>query len=498
VWRYAEAKIVEREFRAPGPLGDDSARLYPTGNALGTHDIFPKAGDRDFDDSRWEQLDATTLENRRGSGLLSFCWYRFSFTVPEWLGSFATSGATLVFEIVVDDYAEIWLDGKLNKTYGQSGGSAVKGWNARNRVMISEHVVPGQRVQLAILGLNAPIADLPENYIWIRSATLDFYKTFPRKPDWQNLGDVVKIDPALDDIISPGTKLERLATGFEFTEGPIWHPEGFLLFSDPNTNVIYAYKPNNGNVEVYRTKSGYAGLDIGDYGQPGSNGLAFDKAGRLTICQHGERRVIRIEPKGPTTIIADNFKGKRLNSPNDLVYRSDGSLFFTDPPYGLPRAFADPKKELSFSGVYAVIDGNLRLLTTDLKGPNGIAFSPDERYLYVSNWDITDIHHTKVIRRYDVAKDGTLHKGVDFFSMNDTDGEDALDGLKVDNQGNLFCAGPDGVWIISPAGKYLGRIKVPEHAANMAWGEDKRTLFITASTSIYKIRLKDQTPAMRQ
>jgi gluconolactonase len=253
--------------------------------------------------------------------------------------------------------------------------------------------------------------------------------------------------------------------------------------------VIYSYKPESGNVEVYRTKSGYSGIDIGEYHQPGSNGLTFDKEGQLIVCQHGERRVVRIEKKGPVTVLADRYQGKKLNSPNDLTLRSDGTLFFTDPPYGLPMAFNDPRKETPYSGVYSVMNGNVKLLTTDLKGPNGLAFSPDERYLYVSNWDITDIHHTKHIMRYEVAKDGSLSNGKIFFDMNATDGEDALDGIKVDTQGNVFCAGPDGLWIISSGGIYLGRIRTPEHAANMAWGDDGHSLYITASTGLYKIRL---------
>lgn len=491
-WRYRDVELVVRDFRAPGPSPDDVHVLYPTGATLKTHDIFPKAGAKDFNDSDWERLDPASLERRRGNGLLSFNWYRITVTIPEKLGTFSTTGATVIFEVVVDDYAEVFVDGTLNKSYGQSGGGTVKGWNARNRVVIANDVKPGQRITLAVFGMNAPISDLPENYIWIRSATLDFYKPAPRNPEWQNLGDVIKIDAALDDVIAPGTRMQKLATGFQFTEGPVWHPEGFLLFSDPNTNVIYVYKPENGNVEIYRTKSGYAGIDIGIYHQPGSNGLAFDKEGRLTICQHGERRVVRIEKKGPVTVLADNFQGKKLNSPNDLVYRSDGALYFTDPPYGLPKTFDDPNKELNFSGVYGVFNGQVRLLTADLKGPNGIAFSPDEKYLYVSNWDITNIHNTKVIRRYEVLKNGGLTNGRDFFTMNYTDGDDALDGIKVDGYGNVFCAGPDGIWIIDQGGKYLGRIRTPEHAANMAWGEDGRTLYITASSSIYKIQLNNR------
>lgn len=488
-WRYSDVQIVQKDFKAPGPSSNDKLLLYPTGVSTKTHDIFPKAGEKYFDDSRWEKLDPTSLEVRRGTGLLSFNWYRINITIPERLGNFSTHGSTIVFEIVMDDYAEIFVDGKLNKSYGQTGGSVAKGWNARNRVILTNDAKPGQKFQLAVLGINGPIADLPENFIWVRSATLDFYSSPPKNKAWENVGEVVRIDPALDEIIAPGTALQKLATGFQFTEGPAWHPDGFLIFSDPNTNVVYAYKPENGNIEIYKTKSGYAGVDIGEYHQPGSNGLAFDKEGRLTLCQHGERRVIRIEKKGPITVLADSFQGKRLNSPNDLVYRSDGALFFTDPPYGLPKAFEDLRKETPFSGVYAIIDGKVKLLTTDLKGPNGIAFSPDEKQLYVSNWDINDIHNTKVIMRYDVAQDGTLSNGDVFFDMNNTDGDDALDGLKVDSQGNVYCAGPDGIWIISSRGKYLGRVRTPEHAANMAWGEDGYSLFITASTSIYRIRL---------
>jgi gluconolactonase len=498
-WKFSNASIVERNFRLPGPSATDNADIYPTGSKVKTYDISPKASARDFDDGSWEKLDPLSLERRRGNGLLSFVWYRIRITIPEKVGVFYTKGSTAVFEIVMDDYAEIAVDGQIFKTTGQSGGSVAKGWNARNRVVVSKGVSPGQEIQLSILGINGPVADLPENYIWIRSATIDFYKEYPTKnPAWQNVGDVVRVDQALDEIIPPGTAIERVATGFQFTEGPVWHPEGYLLFSDPNTNVIYAYKPENHNVEIYRTKSGFAGMNIGEYHQAGSNGLAIDKEGRLAVCQHGERRVIRLEKKGPVTVLADGYEGRKLNSPNDLVYRSDGALFFTDPPYGLPKAFNDPRKELEHSGVYAVINGKVRLLTTDLKGPNGIAFSPDEKYLYVSNWDINDIHHTKVIRRYDVGKDGTLTNGKIFFDMNLTDGEDALDGIKVDRNGAVFCAGPDGIWVISPEGKYLGRIRTPEHAANMAWGDDGNTLYITASTSIYKIRVKDRNSSARR
>lgn len=491
-WKFQEAEILEVDFKAPGASETDPLKLYPTGEAIKTHDISPKAGARDFNDSQWENIAPASLEERRGSGLLSMVWYRLKLTIPGQVGDLPTLGSTAVFEIVMDDYAEIWIDGVLHKKLGQSGGGTIKGWNAPNRVTIGENLKPGQKVQLAILGINGPIADLPENYIWIRSATLDFYKSPPYRKEWQQLGQVVRIDPAVDDIIGMDSNIEKVAGGFQFIEGPVWHPQGYLLFSDPNANVIYAFEGGNGNISIYMTKSGYTGVDIGKYHQPGSNGLALDQQARLTVCQHGNRRVVRIEPKGPVTVLADNYQGKKLNSPNDLVYRSDGALYFTDPPYGLPEAFDDPKKELDFSGVFCLINGELKLVATDLGGPNGIAFSPDEKWLYVSNWDIRDIHQTKIIMRYQVHANGSLSNGQVFFDMNHTDDDEALDGLKVDQQGNIFASGPGGVWIISPSGKYLGKIICGERPANMAWGDDGQTLYMAAHSSLYRIKLKSR------
>jgi gluconolactonase len=236
---------------------------------------------------------------------------------------------------------------------------------------------------------------------------------------------------------------------------------------------------------VFRANSGYAGADIGRYGQPGSNGLTFDPEGRLTIDQHGNRRVVRLEKNGVLTVLADRYQGKRLNSPNDLVYRSDGRLYFTDPPFGLPKFFDDPAKELPYSGVFSWQGGELRLEATDLTGPNGIAFSPDERFLYVTNWDTAK----KVVMRYPVMADGRLGQGSAFYDMTREPGEQALDGLKVDQAGNLFVSGPGGAWVLSPTGKHLGTIKPPELPANFAWGDvDGRTLYMTARTGLYRIR----------
>jgi len=218
----------------------------------------------------------------------------------------------------------------------------------------------------------------------------------------------------------------------------------------------------------------------------GTNGRALDPAGTLTIDQHGNRRVVRLGPDGVETVVAAAYRGKRLNSPNDLVYRSDGPLYFTDPPFGLPKFVDDPRKELGFSGVYSVKPGAApRLLIDDLTGPNGIAFSPDERFLYVGNWD----EKRKVVMRYPVDAAGALRRGSVFFDMTSAPGEDAIDGLKVDERGNVYVSGPGGLWILSPEGKHLGTIVLPRHPHNFAWGEDGRTLYLCARSGLYRMRL---------
>jgi gluconolactonase len=367
---------------------------------------------------------------------------------------------------------------------GASGGQVVSGFNAPNRVVLTRDARPGDRFQLAVLGINGPISASPRNYIWIRSATLDFHAA-PPAPERVELS-VERDDPRLDAVVPPDAVLERVAGGFEFTEGPLWSPDGALLFSSPNTNTIYRLAPEAGEVTVFRPKSGYAGTDIGRYHQPGSNGLAFSPAGLLAICQHGNRRVVQVNPHGDLTVLADRFDGRRLNSPNDLVYRSDGTLYFTDPPFGLPGAFDDAAKELDFSGVFRVRDGAVTLVTRELAGPNGIALSPDERYLYVGNWD----PERKVVMRYELDAAGApAGPGEVFFDMTAAPGEDAIDGIKVDPAGNLLVCGPGGIWVLAPGGERLGLLRLPEDPHNLAWGgPDGRTLYITALTSIYRMR----------
>jgi gluconolactonase len=490
VWRYSDTKIVEVDFREPGADGQ------PTGAPLKTYDYTPHAGAADFDDSGWETIDATTLNRRRGTGRICFNWYRILITVPERIGNFETSGSTLVFQTALDDYAEVWVDGEMTRAVGQTGGSVVSGFSAPNRLVIGRNVRQGQQIQLAVFGINGPLSNPPTNFIWMREAKLEFYTGNPSPvaitPSEVNV-EVVRDDPAMDRITGSNPKIFKLAEGFKFTEGPVWVREGagFLLFSDPNSNTIYRYQPdgnNAGRLDVFRNKSGYAGADIAEYGQPGSNGLTLDPQGRLTAGEHGNRRITRTEKDGSMTVLADRFEGRRLNSPNDLVYRSDGTLYFTDPPFGLPKFGDDPRKELPYSGVYSIYKGKLQLLTKELSGPNGIAMSPDEKYLYVGNWDESKV----VVMRYEAHADGTLANGQVFFDMTPAlDKErNAIDGIKVDKEGNLYVSGPGGLWVISPAGKRLGLIIAPKHIHNMAWGDqDGKTLYLCARTGLYRMRL---------
>lgn len=502
-WRYSDTKIIEADFRGPGP------DKQPTGAPVKTFDYTPHAGGADFDDSKWEVISPTTLDQRRGNGRLGFNWYRIRLTIPERVGDFDPTGTTAVFETSLDDYAEIWVDGELSRAAGQSGGSVIAGWNAVNHLVVGRNVKPGQQIQLAIFGVNGPLSNPPTNFIYIRYARLAFHKTEPGPvaltPSEVNV-EVVRNHPAMDEIVGPNPKVFKLAEGFKFTEGPIWINKdgGYLLFSDPNANTIYKYT-QDGKLEVFRTPSGYSGVDIAEYGQPGSNGLTLDPQGRLTINQHGNHRVVRDENDGSQTVLADSYQGKRLNSPNDLVYRSDGTLFFTDPPFGFPKFFNDSRKQLPFSGVYSIYNGKLQLISKDFTGPNGIALSPDEKYLYAGNWprsltgqelrkedeaagEIGDKH--KAIMRYEVERDGTLKNGKLFFDFTNAAGEDGLDGIKVDRKGNLYVSAPGGLWVISPEGKHLGTIITPRHPHNMAWGDaDGKTLYLCARSGLYRIRL---------
>lgn len=482
-WRYSDTTIVATTFPSAGPEGQ------PAGAPVPTYDYAPHAGGVDFDDSAWPVLAPKTLSARRGNGRLGFNWYRIVVTVPETVGGVRTNGTTVVFEVSVDDYAEVWVDGELTRATGQSGGSVIAGWNASNRLVVARHAKPGQKIVLAVFGANGPLSNPPTNYIYLRSAKLSFH---PASPGGVAIAaaevnvEVRRENAGLDAIVGANPKVFKIADGFEFTEGPVWsRADRSLLFSDPNDNVIYRYG-EAGTLSVFRRNSGYDGPDIGAYRQPGSNGLALDADGRLVINEHGNRRVTRLEKSGKITVLADSYGGKRLNSPNDLVYASDGSLYFTDPPFGLPGVFDDPHKELAFSGIYRVAGGKVELLDDGLSGPNGIALSPDEKVLYVGNWD----EKNKVVMRYPLEPDGRLGKGEVFFDMTSAKGEDAIDGIEVDGRGNLYVSGPGGIWILSSDATHLGTIVTPQHVHNMAWGgEDGKSLYLCARKGLYRMPL---------
>jgi gluconolactonase len=313
---------------------------------------------------------------------------------------------------------------------------------------------------------------------------------------------VERLDPALDQIIPDQPRLERVATGpgFKWTEGPVWIPAGYLLFAEIPSNSIRKWTPGVG-VSVFMQPSGWKDSTPYTGPEPGSNGMTLDGRGRLTVAGHAQRDVWRLEqmsPKAQVTVLADTYEGKRLNSPNDLVYKSDGTLYFTDPPYGLPKQDSDPTKQLQFSGVYRVPGAlnhkpgappdrdQLQLLVKDLPRPNGICFSPDEKYLYVNNSE-----PKKLWMRYTVKADGTLTDAKVFFDASSDKRVGAPDGMKVDQSGNVYSAGPAGVWIFSPEGKHIGTLDIPERVGNVAWGgADHKTLYVAASSSIYRISLK--------
>ena len=299
---------------------------------------------------------------------------------------------------------------------------------------------------------------------------------------------VRRLDARFDRLVPAGAVFEKIADGHGWTEGPVWVRDGgYLLFSDVVENTVFRWKQGDGETAFLRP-SGYTGAAPFTGKEPGSNGLAIDPQGRLVFCQHGDRRISRREPDGRLTVLADRFEGKRLNSPNDLVFKSNGDLYFTDPPFGLPHAFDDTAKEVPFQGVYRrATDGTLTLLTRELSAPNGIAFSPDERTLYVSNAD----RERLVWMAFDVEADGTLGRSRVLYdgTRSLADRRGTADGLKVDADGNIFGAGPGGVYVFAPDGAMLGWFDFGGNVGNVAWGEDGSSLFIAANAVVYRIRL---------
>jgi len=290
-------------------------------------------------------------------------------------------------------------------------------------------------------------------------------------------------DPAFLRLIPADTTVERIAGGFTFTEGPVWTGEE-LLFSDiPNNRIVrWRELPEGPEVTTFKYPSGWPLDQPTAVGGKGSNGLTLDRQRRLIACEHGNRRVSRYEQDGSQVVLADQYQGKRLNSPNDVVVRSDGAIFFTDPPYGLVNLSED--KQLPYQGVFRLDpDGSLTLLVDDFERPNGLAFSPDEQTLYI---DDTARRH---LRAFDVSAQGTLSNGRILADLNGP-GEGAPDGMKVDTEGNIYCTAPGGTWVLNATGTVLGKIITPDQPANCGWGgRDWKTLFLTARPSVYRLRV---------
>jgi gluconolactonase len=300
--------------------------------------------------------------------------------------------------------------------------------------------------------------------------------------------EIVRLDPRFDKLVPLNVKIEKITGGHKWVEGPVWNrKEGYLLFSDVPNNSIYKWQEGKGE-SLFLKPSGYTGKTPFGGAEPGSNGLTYNPDGRLVLAEHGDRRVARLERNGRKTTLVDRYQGKRINSPNDVIFKSNGDLYFTDPPFGLPKSFDDPRKELPFQGVYRYSkDGKLTLLAHDIKAPNGIAFSPDERKLYVSNADMNNA----IWMVCDVKPDGTITNGKILFNATSwTKTRPGVpDGMKIDTNGNLFAAGPGGIHVITPDGIHLGSIETGVATGNLAWGEDGSTLFITSSRTVYRLKL---------
>jgi len=316
---------------------------------------------------------------------------------------------------------------------------------------------------------------------------------------------VLRLDPALDALVSPDAKVELVKGGFGFTEGPVWVQKGksgYLLFTDIPGNVIYKLTPQDGQASVFLYNAGYNGPDIWRWGgiqnngrdrsdprfeefpMIGADGLTLDRQGRVVICTFAGRSLVRLENNGKRTVLADSYEGKRFNGPNDVVVKRDGAIYFTDTYGGLRLRDKDPRKGLEFNAVFLWKDGKLTLLIKDMPATNGLAFSPDEKFLYVNG------SRDNYVRRYEVLPDDTLTNGKMFIDMSKETERGITDGLRVDTRGNLYETGPGGVWVISPDGKHLGTIRAPEQSTNVGFGDaDRKTLYIAARTSIYKIRV---------
>jgi gluconolactonase len=316
-------------------------------------------------------------------------------------------------------------------------------------------------------------------------------------------GQIDRVDPMLDELVAADAAVTVLASGYGFTEGPVWMPGGYLLFTDPPGNVIHKYDPATRKTVPWMLNAGFTGADIWRWGGMNSNGfdegdprreefpmigpdgMTVDRQGRLIITTFSGRSIVRLEPDGTRTTIADRYEGKQLNGTNDVVVARDGAIYFTDTFGGLRLRDKDPRKELPYNAVFRWKDGSLALLVSDMANTNGLAFSPGEKFLYVNSG------RDNYVRRYRVKPDGTLGEWTMFVDFRGATERGVTDGMKVDVRGNLYVTGPGGIWILDPGGKHLGTIRFPERPINMAFGgTDRRTLYVTAHTALYQVKVK--------
>ncbi len=307
----------------------------------------------------------------------------------------------------------------------------------------------------------------------------------------ETLGSIDRMDDEINKIIDSDATIEILGDGYEWSEGPVWvQSEKMLLFSDIPNNTIHKWTEEKG-VEVYLKPSGYTGQKPSNSGEEGSNGLAVDSDGKLLLCQHGDRRIAAMdaplnEPKATFSTLADSYDGKKFNSPNDLVVRKNGDIFFTDPPYGMPE---NTPQDLPFQGVYKLSNGKVSLLVDSLTRPNGIAFTPDEKTLIIANSD----PEKAIWYAYDVTENDSLANGRIFHNATEAGKTEpgGADGLKIDQQGNVFATGPGGVWVFNKEGKILGKIKIPGLTANCAFSDDEKTLYLTSDNYLLRLKMRD-------
>lgn len=310
--------------------------------------------------------------------------------------------------------------------------------------------------------------------------------------NYETIGSIERLDPALDEIIKKDAVVEKIADGYDWSEGPLWvESHKMLLFSDVPKNTIYKWTEAKG-AEVYLTPSGYTGSTPSLSREPGSNGLTLDKQNRLVMCQHGDRRIARMDapldkPAPKFITIADKYDGKKFNSPNDVIVASNGDVYFTDPPYGLPQNVNDPTKETPYQGIYkATTDGKVILLVDSITRPNGIALTPEEKTLIVANSDPMKPNWYA----FDLGKNNTVSNARIFYSAKGVRGMGLCDGFKIDKKGNLFASGPGGIWIFNKDAKLLGKIKLPNATSNCALADNDKTLYMTSDAFILRLKMQ--------